>query len=78
MQLHSQVRESPLTEHTHTRTHLFIVSDELGLHVARHQVDSTQHLSGLQAPDGAGGVNARGACKSTPPGQESAIVVELP
>lgn len=34
------------------------MSDQLGLHVSRHQVDSSQDLARLQPPDGAGGVDA--------------------
>lgn len=45
-------------KHTHTHTYLFVMSDQLGLHVSRHQVDSSQDLARLQAPDGAGGVDA--------------------
>lgn len=50
--------------HNHTLqtdTHLLVVSNQLSLHVSRHQVDSSQHLTRLQAPDGAGGVDAGGA-----------------
>lgn len=38
--------------------YLFVMGDQLGLHVAGHEVHSPQHLPGLQAPDGAGCVNA--------------------
>ena len=36
--------------------HLLVVSDELGLDVSGHHVDSAEHLASLQAPHGAGGV----------------------
>ena len=42
--------------------YLFVVGNELCLHVAGHQVDPAQHLSRLQTPDGAGGVDAGGTC----------------
>ncbi|MEE6464120.1 hypothetical protein FKM82_006183 [Ascaphus truei] len=38
--------------------HLFVVGDQLCLHVAGHQVHSAQHLPSFQAPDSAGRVNA--------------------
>lgn len=41
--------------------HLFVVGDELSLDVSGHLVDSPQHLTCLQAPDSAGGVDARRA-----------------
>lgn len=37
---------------------LFVMGNELGLHMARHKIHSSQHLPRLQAPDGAGCVNA--------------------
>lgn len=46
-----------------THMYLFVMSDQLGLHVSRHEVNSAQHLTRLQPPDSAGGVNARSACR---------------
>ena len=42
---------------------LLVVGDQLCLDVSRDHVDASQDLTRLQAPDGAGGVDARGACK---------------
>lgn len=39
------------------------MSDQLGLHMSRHQINSSQHLTRLQPPDGTGGVNAGSACR---------------
>lgn len=47
----------------HSSTDLFVVSNQLSLHMSRHQVDSSQYLTRLQPPDGAGGVDAGGACE---------------
>lgn len=50
-------------DHTlQTDTDLLVVSNQLSLYMSRHQVNSSQHLTCLQPPDGAGGVDAGGAC----------------
>lgn len=50
-------------DHTlQTNTDLLVVSNQLSLYMSRHQVNSSQHLTCLQPPDGAGGVNTGGAC----------------
>lgn len=43
------------------------MSDQLGLHMSRDQVYSSQHLASLQAPDGTGGVNAGRTCRTNLP-----------
>lgn len=45
--------------------HLFVMCNKLGLHVARHQIYSSQNLSCLQTPNSAGCVNTRGTWNKT-------------
>lgn len=40
------------------------MSNQLGLHMSGNQVNSPQHLTRLQPPDGAGGVDAGRSCKT--------------
>lgn len=56
---HTKAEKAPAEQHQY----LFVVGDELGLHVARHEIHSPQHLPGLQPPDGTRCVDARGTCK---------------
>ena len=56
---HTKAEKAPAEQHQY----LFVMGDELGLHVARHEIHSPQHLPGLQPPDGTRCVDARGTCK---------------
>jgi hypothetical protein len=38
--------------------YLFVMGNELGLHMARHKIHSPQNLPSLQSPDGTSRVNA--------------------
>lgn len=45
--------------------YLFIMGNQLGLHMARHKVHSPQHLPCLQPPDGTSCINAGGTWKQS-------------
>lgn len=56
---HTKAEKAPAEQHQY----LFVMGDELGLHMARHEIHSPQHLPSLQPPDGTRCVDARGTCK---------------
>merc|ERR1719369_1374821 len=37
--------------------HLFVMGNQLGLHMARYHIHASQHLARLESPHSAGGVN---------------------
>lgn len=43
--------------------YLFIMGNQLGLHMARHKIHSPQHLPCLQSPDGTSRIDAGGTWK---------------
>lgn len=48
---------------TKLQDYLFVMGDQLGLHMARHEIHSPQHLPCLQPPDGTSCINAGGTWK---------------
>lgn len=69
LQNSEQTRQCDPTEGTESREeqhhYLFIMGNQLGLHMARHEIHSPQHLPCLQPPDGTGCINAGGTWKQS-------------